>query len=390
MRVRRSESDSAGEVPPLPQGNGTGDAFTKGKDPIRVLIVNESTLMRRLLTQVLENDERITVAGFVRSNEEARLKGKRMRPDLLALDPSTSKDERTLTLDALREEIPDIRTLLCATLPERNARLALEFLSTRIGFPPLRRLTELSFEGAPSILQFLKDLDSICDSISEAWDTDENRAPVGNLFPTSRGELTPRRSIVPSCARSVPQVLIIGCSTGGPAALMEILPALPDDFPMPVLIVQHMPPVFTAQLAQRLSRVCKIPVIEAENSMELRPGVALIAPGDFHMKTIRKLDRVQVELTQEEPENSCRPAVDVLFRSVAEVYKGAVVAAVLTGMGQDGLRGVRILKNCGATIFVQDRATSVVWGMPGAVAEAGLADSVLPLEEILPQAMRLF
>lgn len=389
MRVPSSESKSPDEAPPLPSDNGTRNAFPQRKDPLRLLIVNESTLMRRLLTQVLANDERVTVVGFVRNHEEARLKGKRMRPDLLALDPSTSIGERALTLELFREEIPDIRTLLCRPLPERSARLALEFLSTAIVFPS-RRVTELSFEGAPSVLQFLADFESVCENTYGARQTEEQLAPVSNLVPAFREELMPRRPVVSNCARTVPQVLTIGCSTGGPAALMEILPALPDDFPLPILIVQHMPPVFTAQLAQRLSRVCKIPVIEAEDSMEVRPGVALIAPGDFHMKTIRKQNRVKVELTQEEHENSCRPAVDVLFRSVAEVYKGAVVAAVLTGMGQDGLRGIRVLKNCGATVFVQDRATSVVWGMPGAVAEAGLADSILPLAEILPQAMRLF
>ena len=390
MRVRSSESNIPDQAPPLPPGNGTKNVFTKCKDPLRVLIVNESALMRRLLTQILENDERVTVVGFVRNLEEARLRGKRMRPDLLALDPSTSKEERALTLALLREELPDIRTLLCRPLPERSARLALEFLSTGIGFSSSKKLNELSFEGAPSFLQLLAELDDLCESTYGAPSVGEQRASGSHLLPDFREENAPKRAIAPCCPRVVPQVLTIGCSTGGPAALMEILPALPDDFPLPVLIVQHMPPVFTAQLAQRLSRICKIPVIEAEDSMDVKPGVALIAPGDFHMKTVRKLDRVKVELTQEEQENSCRPAVDVLFRSVAEVYKGAVVAAVLTGMGQDGLRGVRVLKHYGATVFVQDRATSVVWGMPGAVADAGLADSVLPLAEILPQAMRLF
>ncbi len=390
MRVRSSESNIPDQAPPLPPGNGTRNVFTKGKDPLRVLIVNESALMRRLLTQILENDERVTVVGFVRNLEEARLRGKRMRPDLLALDPSTSKEERALTLALLREELPDIRTLLCLPLPERSARLALEFLSTGVGFPLSRGVNELSFEGAPSVLQLLAELDELCENIYGAPSVGKQRASGSHLLPAFREENAPKRAVAPRCPQVVPQVLTIGCSTGGPAALMEILPTLPDDFPMPVLIVQHMPPVFTAQLAQRLSRICKIPVIEAEDSMDVKPGVALIAPGDFHMKTVRKLDRVKIELTQEEQENSCRPAVDVLFRSVAEVYKGAVVAAVLTGMGQDGLRGVRVLKHYGATVFVQDRATSVVWGMPGAVADAGLADSVLPLAEILPQAMRLF
>jgi two-component system chemotaxis response regulator CheB len=150
-----------------------------------------------------------------------------------------------------------------------------------------------------------------------------------------------------------------------------------------------MPPHFTRLLAERLSKLCQMPVVEAEQGMIVRPGTMLLAPGDFHMQLVRNANQVEVQLNQEEPVNSCRPAVDVLFESIARTYRGACVAAVLTGMGQDGLRGVRALKDLGSSIVVQDRESSVVWGMPGAIAEAGLADSVLSLDEIVPRLLQL-
>jgi len=163
----------------------------------------------------------------------------------------------------------------------------------------------------------------------------------------------------------------------------------PADFPLPILIVQHMPPLFTRFLAERLAAVSKIPVEEAAEEVLVEPGKALIAPGDYHMRLGRRDGQVFVRLDQSPLENSCRPSVDVLFRSVEEIYKGAVVSVVLTGMGQDGLRGAEVLKASGAWVIAQDEATSVVWGMPGAVVQAGLADRVVSLEQVAPEILRL-
>jgi two-component system, chemotaxis family, protein-glutamate methylesterase/glutaminase len=185
-----------------------------------------------------------------------------------------------------------------------------------------------------------------------------------------------------------PKVLAIGVSTGGPAALAGLLAACPRDFPLPIVIVQHLPAFFTRLLAERLSLHGGLPVLEAKAGMTVRRGKALLAPGDFHLRLVRRGTEVEVALTQDPPEHSCRPAVDVLFRSLAETYGGAVIAVVLTGMGQDGLLGARLLKSLGASVLVQDRKTSVVWGMPGAIAEAQLADEVLPLDQILPAVLR--
>jgi two-component system, chemotaxis family, protein-glutamate methylesterase/glutaminase len=166
------------------------------------------------------------------------------------------------------------------------------------------------------------------------------------------------------------------------------VPQFPASFPLPILIVQHMPPLFTRLLADRLQKQTPLKVLEGREGDIVQGGTIYVAPGDYHMRVRRQGDQVVIALDQAPPENSCRPAVDVLFRSVQEVYGGRVVSVVLTGMGQDGLRGVEGLKGAGAPVIVQDEASSVVWGMPGAVARANLADAIVGLDEIVPEILR--
>jgi two-component system, chemotaxis family, protein-glutamate methylesterase/glutaminase len=184
-------------------------------------------------------------------------------------------------------------------------------------------------------------------------------------------------------------LVVIGSSTGGPAALAEILPALPKHFPIPILIVQHMPAAFTKCLGEDLSMKSVIPVAEARGGTLLRPGQAWIAPGDFHVTVRSRGMHVELVTNQEPPEHFCRPSVDVLFRSVAEVYGAGALAIVLTGMGKDGVSGARAIRAQGGHVLVQDEATSVVWGMPGAVVRAGLANDILPLSRISDELLRL-
>jgi two-component system chemotaxis response regulator CheB len=188
-------------------------------------------------------------------------------------------------------------------------------------------------------------------------------------------------------ARPKPQAIAIGVSTGGPNALAEVIPALPANLPLPVFVVQHMPPMFTRLLAERLQSQSKVKVVEGAEGMVVTPGCVYIAPGDHHMCVARRGAQVVLRMNREPMENSCRPAVDVLFRSVAEVYGGATVSVILTGMGQDGLRGVEQLRQLGSYVIAQDEASSVVWGMPGFVVRAGLADSVCDLRAITPQIL---
>jgi two-component system chemotaxis response regulator CheB len=185
-----------------------------------------------------------------------------------------------------------------------------------------------------------------------------------------------------------PKVVVIGVSTGGPTALATILPHLPAGFPLPILVVQHMPALFTRLLAERLCTTCRLPVKEASQGDRVDAGRILIAPGDFHLRVASRGGEVQANLDQSPPQNFCRPAVDALFSSIADVYGGAVIAVILTGMGHDGLRGVELLKARGASILAQNEASSVVWGMPGAVVNAGLADCVLPLDLVVPEIVR--
>ncbi len=191
-----------------------------------------------------------------------------------------------------------------------------------------------------------------------------------------------------SHASSRVDLLVIGASTGGPNALAELFAGLPANFPVPILVVQHMPPMFTQLLAERLSKRSAIPTVEAKSDMEIAPAKAWIAPGDFHLVLARNGLRIHTKTHQEPPENACRPAVDPLFRSAAAIYGPHCLAVVLTGMGQDGLRGSEAIGKAGGRVIAQDEATSVVWGMPGSVVRAGLADSVLPLSAIASEIVR--
>jgi two-component system chemotaxis response regulator CheB len=210
------------------------------------------------------------------------------------------------------------------------------------------------------------------------------------LSPSTQGKPSPAKPLVKSSPAPWRErkVLAIGVSTGGPTALAEIVPMFPASFPLPIVMVQHMPPFFTRLLAERLQSKSQLRILEAEEGSVAKAGTLLIAPGNYHMRMVRHGSEMRATLDQAPPENSCRPAVDVLFRSVSENWGGATVGVILTGMGQDGLRGVEQLKADGAYIIAQDQPSSVVWGMPGAVTDAGLADAVLDLKAIVPEILR--
>jgi two-component system chemotaxis response regulator CheB len=205
---------------------------------------------------------------------------------------------------------------------------------------------------------------------------------IRQFFPAAPAEATPVATQRTAMTRLHPRCVAVGVSTGGPNALAEVIPALPIGFPLPVFIVQHMPPMFTRLLAERLRSMSRLPVFEASDGMEVVPGQVYLAPGDYHMQVQRYGERFAIALDQGAPENFCRPAVDVLFRSIGKAYGGAAIAVILTGMGQDGLRGSTELHQQGACVIAQDEASSVVWGMPGYVVRAGLADVVCPLGEV--------
>ncbi len=261
-----------------------------------------------------------------------------------------------------------------STLTERGAAVTLEALTLGADDYLAKPSNETSLDQSRGRLK-----DEMIPKIKQFFQSpDQQQTP----FPT----MSLSHPVRP---KTSPAVVVIGISTGGPAALNDILPKLPGDFPLPILIVQHMPPLFTRFLAERLNANCALRVEEAAQDRLVEAGCILIAPGDFHMRLVSNQGRVCVHLDQSAQQNFCRPAADALFRSASEVYGGAVMAVVLTGMGEDGLRGVEILRASGATIVAQDEKSSVVWGMPGAVVNAGFADVVLPLNEVVPHLLRV-
>ena len=339
---------------------------------IRVLIVAGSVVTRQLIRRALESDSVLDIVGVAASASIALAKIAQLKPDVVALDIEMPEDDGLDTLRRIRRDHTEVRVIMFSALTERGASATLEALALGaadyVTNSPNHSLRQLRGELVPKIKQFF--------AIPENRESKFSASPAMCLL--NRPSLT---------AASAPAVVVLGISTGGPAALARILPHLPDDFPLPFLIVQHMPPLFTKLLADRLNDTCALSVREAVDGALIEPGVVLIAPGDFHMRVVTKGAEgagreVRIKLDQTPPENSCRPAVDVLFASVAEVFGCKVLAAVLTGMGRDGRRGAALLKAKGASIIAQDEASSIVWGMPGSVVQDGLADVVLPLDEI--------
>ena len=344
---------------------------------IRALVVDDSVVIRRLVTHALSEDPEIEVVGSAPDGIIALARIPQVNPHVVTLDIEMPRMNGLDTLRQIREKFPDVVVIMFSTLTERGASVTMEALAlgahdyvakaSNTGSLD-RSLADLRGELIPKIKQFFQ----------------VGNAPVQKAAPA--GRVT---AVRPAGPRPQPQVVVIGVSTGGPTALASLLPMLPANFPLPVLIVQHMPPMFTRLLAERLQKQAKLRVVEAAQGMPIQAGSILIAPGNYHMRVRRNGRQASVALDQGPTENSCRPAADVLFRSVAESYGGAVIGIVLTGMGKDGFLGCEALKGQGAYVIAQDEATSVVWGMPGFVSKGGLADATVRLEAVVPEILRL-
>jgi two-component system, chemotaxis family, protein-glutamate methylesterase/glutaminase len=342
---------------------------------IRVLVVDDSVVIRRLVIQALEPDAQLEIVGSASNGAIALQRVPQLNPDVITLDVEMPDMDGLQFLRNFRPHNKDVRVIMFSTLTERGATSTMEALSlgaddyvtkvSNVGSLD-RSMEALRSELIPKIKQFF-DLEAVPKSL-----------PII------------RKTVLPAALPGLmPRAVAIGISTGGPAALGEIIPQFPADFPLPIFIVQHMPPVFTRLLAERLQVSANLKIHEAAQGMNVEGGHVYIAPGDFHMRVKKNGLKVSIALDQGPHENSCRPAVDVLFRSVDEVYGSQAVAAVLTGMGYDGLRGVEVMRATGTYIIAQDQATSVVWGMPGAIANGNLANVVLPLKQIVPEILRV-
>jgi len=366
----------------------------------RIMIVDDSAVMRSLLRSVVAADASLEVAGTAADGASALNGLSALRPDLILLDVEMPVMDGLVTLKELRRRGYKMPVIMVSSLTQRGAKVTLEALAAGASDYVTKPAGQANREAAMRALG--QDLGP---RIHALTGQDAGAIPEHNRA----GNQTPGTpSVFPGLPRSVhfpptppprvqaitknPTILAIGVSTGGPAALDVLLPALPASFPLPVLIVQHMPELFTKLFAERLDSRCRLRVREAAEGDPVRAGTISIARGNWHMEVLSPARAglpPTLHLTQGPLENHCRPAVDVLFRSVAAAYGSGSLAVVLTGMGSDGMAGCRVIRELGGAVLAQDQASSTVWGMPGAVANTGLANKVLSLNDLIPEILRI-
>ncbi len=344
---------------------------------LRVLVVDDAVVVRRLVSDALNADPELEVCGTASNGKLALDLLPQLAPDAVTLDVEMPELDGLSTLKELRKKWPRLPVIMLSALTEKGASVTLDCLAAGASGYVTKPAGVGSMAAAVERVrgELAPMLKALC----------QRKSPGGSSLSQRPMVARPK---VPGVARPNAEIVAIGVSTGGPNALAEVIPALPATLGVPVVVVQHMPPVFTRLLAERLASKSAVPVSEAIDGETLRPGHVYIAPGDFHMTLHRHGNDVRIALNQEPPENSCRPAVDPLFRSVSALYGGKCLGVVLTGMGKDGLRGCEVMREQGAQILAQDEETSVVWGMPGFVAREGLADEVLPLSRVAPEIVR--
>jgi two-component system chemotaxis response regulator CheB len=351
---------------------------------IRILIVDDSVVMRSLLRSVVSADQRLEVVGSAADGESALRNIQTLGPDLVLLDVEMPVMDGLVTLREMRARGHKMPVIMCSSLTQRGATVTIEALAGGAS-DYVAKPTGQSGRDAAALSLTQELLPKIFALTSQASQPAGPAVRTPLILP-----MTPR--FKPQPVSSNPVLVVIGVSTGGPAALEQLLTAIPGNFALPILIVQHMPELFTKLFAERLNSRCALQVKEAAEGDPVRPGTIYIAKGNWHMeiqKSAHPSAPATLHLTQAPPENHCRPAVDALFRSAAAIYGSGVLAVILTGMGSDGLVGSRLVREQGGSVLAQDQATSVVWGMPGAVTNAGLAQKVLPLNAIAPEILRI-
>ncbi len=344
---------------------------------IKVLVVDDSAFMRKTLSMILNEPPDIQVVDTARDGIEAIDKVKQLKPDVVTLDIEMPRMDGLQALQHIMQHHP-VPVIMVSSLTQEGAREtiralelgAVDFIPKQFSFVSLeinnvkQQLIEKVRAAAKSRLSLLQ----------------KRFQGVGTATRTAGAAPTSRKSLSHPQAR----IVVIGISTGGPLSLQKVMSGLPGDFPIPIAIVQHMPPNFTRSLAERLNSLSKLTVVEAGEGMPLQANTVYIAQGGKHLHFVRRMNTVALHLSDKPDNTFFKPSVDELFFSAAEIFGGRIIGVVMTGMGKDGLEGARRIKALGGKIIAQDAATSVVYGMPRAVAEAGLADAVLPLEQIAP------
>ena len=352
------------------------------KHRLRIVVVDDSLIYRTVVRNVLATIPEAEVVGVAKDGRVALEKVRLLQPDLLTLDLEMPELDGLGVLKQLQEDKSQTAAIMLSSFSERAAltttqalRLgAFDFVRKPAGDNVAESHEQLRDELARKLRAFSASRRGPSESVKAVTGFEAATEPAG-----SSTTVSPTRT----------EVVAIGISTGGPAALAKVLPALPPDVPWPIIIVQHMPPLFTRSLAEDLGRLCKLKVAEAVDGQPVLPGEVLIAPGGRQMKVTRTELGDVVRLTNDPPERNCRPSVDYLFRSLAEGYGSRTLAVMMTGMGDDGSVGCRLLKRKGARIICQDEESCVVFGMPKAPIEERLADCITPLDGIARQIIRL-
>src|SRR6478672_1434559 len=362
------------------------------QEPLRVMVVADSVIIRGLISRWIESEPDMIVAASLRTGLDAVNQIERVNPDVAVLDIEMPDLDGISALPLLLAKKRDLIIIMASTLTRRNAEISFKALS--LGASDYIPKPESTREaGAAEIFRH-----DLIQKIRHLGAKVRRAAPASAsppLVPTPgrvREPLPrPAQYLFREFSRQAPRALLIGSSTGGPQALMalvgEIGPVI-DRFP--VLITQHMPPTFTTILAEHLARSSHRPAHEAIDGEIVKAGKIYLAPGGRHMRVVRRGAEAAIALDDGPPVNFCKPAVDPLFNSAIDVWQGGILALVLTGMGSDGTRGGKEIVAAGGSVIAQDEASSVVWGMPGAAAHAGICAAVLPLNQIAPKLVRLF
>ncbi len=337
---------------------------------IRVLVVDDSAFMRKAISMILEEDPEIEVVGTAKDGLDAIEKVKELNPDLMTLDVEMPRMDGITALKQIMRENP-LPVLMVSSLTVEGARATVDALAAgAVDFIP-KQLSYVSMD-----LSKIKE-----ELISKIKVIARSKTRIISLPPSNR-LFYPKKLRVSTDGQSNVQIVVLGISTGGPFSLQRVIPSLSEDFPLPIAIVQHMPPFFTKSLAERLDSISRLEVCEAEDGMELANGKVFIAPGGLHLKFLRDGARVLL-LTTKSPDDSLhRPSVDVMFSSAYDVFGGKILAVVMTGMGKDGLEGAKLIKSAGGRVLAQSEDTCVVYGMPKAIVDAKIADSIVPLDEM--------
>lgn len=362
---------------------------------ITVVVVDDSAFMRKALSSMLEKDPEISVVAVGRDGEEGLELVRKHNPDVVTLDIEMPRMDGLTALRRIMMEMPR-PVLMVSSLTTEGAESTLKALELgAVDFIP-KQLSKVS-------LDIVRIEDELREKVKEISRRKFLRAPRALRAPRPVGEGgasvssggaggaaadgAPRPVITPRSGRPVRDIVAIGVSTGGPPAVQKVLSQLPADFPASILIAQHMPAAFTGPFAKRLDGVCRITVKEAENGERLRPGTAYIAPGGRHLRVDQRISMVEVVVTPEPAEALYKPSANVLIESVAQAMGRRTLGVILTGMGSDGLEGVRVLKQKGGRALAQSDATCVVYGMPKAIVDAGLADEIIDIDDMASAIM---